>query len=103
MSMCIAFDPAMLAAMPVAFAGTIDSVTDTSAVVAVDRWYVGGDAELVEVILPGDFVALDTGLGDFEVGQRYLITATDGLVNGCGFSGLATPELEAAFAEAFPS
>ncbi len=37
----------------------------------------------------------------FRVGERYLVTATDGTVNGCGFSGPATPELERAFEEAF--
>ena len=39
---------------------------------------------------------------DFGQGQRYLLTATGGVVNGCGFSGPATPELERAFDEAFP-
>jgi hypothetical protein len=34
-------------------------------------------------------------------GQRYLLTATDGTVNGCGFIGPASPELEHAFAQAF--
>lgn len=30
------------------------------------------------------------------------LASTGGVVNGCGFSGEATPELEAAYAEAFP-
>ena len=38
---------------------------------------------------------------DFRTGERYLLSATDGTVLGCGLSGLATPDLERAFAEAF--
>jgi hypothetical protein len=38
---------------------------------------------------------------DFEVGQQYLITAAEGTVNFCGYSGPATPELTAAFDQAF--
>jgi hypothetical protein len=30
-----------------------------------------------------------------------LITATDGVVNGCGYSGLASADYEAAFEQAF--
>jgi len=38
---------------------------------------------------------------EFQVGQQYLITAAEGNVNFCGYSGLATPELTAAFEAAF--
>jgi hypothetical protein len=38
----------------------------------------------------------------FVAGQRYLVTATNETVNGCGFSGPATAELDAAYSEAFP-
>jgi len=36
------------------------------------------------------------------VGQKYLITAAEGNVNFCGYSGPATPELTAAFDAALP-
>jgi hypothetical protein len=66
----------------------------------VDRWYRGGDADLVTIgIQDSSTVALD-GV-DFQEGERYLVTATNGVINGCGFSGPATPELEQAFEEAF--
>jgi hypothetical protein len=45
-------------------------------------------------------VALD-GV-DFQQGKRYFVTAAQGTVNGCGYSGPASAELEQAFAEAFP-
>jgi hypothetical protein len=44
-------------------------------------------------------VALD-GVS-FEQGKRYLVAATEGTVNGCGFSGPATPELQKSYDEAF--
>jgi hypothetical protein len=37
----------------------------------------------------------------FEVGGQYLVTAYDGNVNYCGFTGESTPELKDAFEEAF--
>jgi hypothetical protein len=37
----------------------------------------------------------------FEAGGQYLITAYDGNVNYCGFSGPSTPELRSAYEEAF--
>ena len=102
---CMMFDVAILADMPVAFAGTVTERTDTSATVKVDRWYkapVGTETDLITFALPdGDFALLEGGV-DLAAGQSYLITATDGNVNSCGYSGPATPELEAAFNEAFP-
>ena len=98
---CIAFDVAILRGMPVALAGTVTEVTDRAATLDVDRWYVGGSGDRVTIRVPDaqPTVALD-GV-DLVAGERYLITATEGTVNGCGFSGPATPELESAFADAF--
>lgn len=49
---------------------------------------------------PSGLEALIDGF-EFEVGKQYLITAADGNVNYCGYSGIATPELTAAFSDAF--
>ena len=101
MSSCVMFDVDFLKDMPVAFAGTATAVSDGSVTLTVDHWYRGGDAGVVTVTTPsGDTVALD-GAVAFEQGGHYLVTATDGVVNGCGFSGPATAELESAFEEAF--
>ncbi|HUO45940.1 MAG TPA: hypothetical protein VM470_03800 [Acidimicrobiia bacterium] len=97
---CLPFDVDSLADMSPAFGGTVVELTDSVATLEVDRWYTGGEAELVEIEYTPGFEAL-IGTPAMEVGQRYLITATDGVVNGCGFSGVATPEYEAAFAQAF--
>ena len=97
---CLPFEVGTLAGMSPAFAGAVVEVTDSVATLQVDRWFTGGDAEVVQIEYTPGYEAL-IGTPSFEVGQRYLITATDGVVNGCGYSGLATPEYEAAFAEAF--
>lgn len=102
MAMCMVFDPAMLAELDPAFGGTVVALTDSVATIEVDRWFSDGDAEIVEIEYTPGFEAL-IGTPSLEVGQRYLITATDGVVNGCGYSGLATPDLEGAFEAAFNS
>jgi hypothetical protein len=99
-AMCLVFDPATLAEMSPAFAGTVVELTDSVATLEVDRWFTGGDADTVEINYTPGFEAL-IGTPTLELGQRYLITATDGVVNGCGYSGLATPDYEAAFEQAF--
>lgn len=103
MTSCIAFDVTFLADMPVAFAGTVTAVTDTTVTVDVDRWYrsTDGSADLVDLTMPAATTSASLDGVDFVVGQRYLVTAAEGNVNGCGFSGPATPELEAAFEQAF--
>jgi hypothetical protein len=99
-AICMPFEVSTLGGMTPAFGGTVVELTDSVATIEVDRWFTGGDAEIVEIQYTPGFEAL-IGTPTLEVGQRYLITATDGVVNGCGYSGLATPEYEAAFEEAF--
>jgi hypothetical protein len=98
---CLALDVAILADMSPAFAATATSVDGETVTLDVDQWYAGGDAESVVLQAPAGMQALIDGF-DFEVGEQYLITATDGSVNYCGYSGLATPELTAAYDSAFP-
>jgi hypothetical protein len=100
-SSCIMFDVAILSDMSPAFAGTATSVDGETVTLSVDRWYAGGDAASVVLSGAAGSPALIDGF-QFEVGRQYLITAADGNVNFCGYSGLATPELTAAFEAAFP-
>ncbi|MGQ0463905.1 MAG: hypothetical protein ACT4QG_01170 [Sporichthyaceae bacterium] len=99
--LCLALDATELRKYTVAFAGTATTVGKDSVSLAVDRWYSGGDAERVTVSVPPDGSELSPWF-EFVVGQRYLISADQGAVNGCGFSGPATPELTKTFDEAFP-
>ena len=101
---CIQFSEEVLADMPVAFAGTVRTVGDDEVVLDVDRWFTGGDADRVRLDVPGgigpEAAALWYGV-DFQQGERYLVTATNGNVNSCGYTGPATPDLESAFERAF--
>jgi hypothetical protein len=100
MGMCVPFSVDVLADMSPAFAGTAVDVSGNRVVLDVERWYTGGDAAQVVLNAPPSGVLLG-GQIDFREGERYLITAAEGTVNVCGFSGEATPELEAAFEQAF--
>jgi hypothetical protein len=98
---CVMFDVHFLAEMPVAFAGTVTTLDEQQVTLDVDRWYRGGDADLVTVaVADGQTSAALDGV-DLREGERYLVSATDGTVNGCGFSGPAEPQLEQAFEQAF--
>lgn len=101
MASCLPLQADILADMSPAFAATTKSVEGETVTLEVDRWYAGGDADTVVLHAESGMESLIAGF-DFEVGQQYLITASQGNVNFCGASGLATPELTALFAEAFP-
>ena len=97
---CLVFDVAVLGQAPIAFGGTVTGIENGVVRLRVDRWYRGGTATTVELVAPApDSVALD-GLA-FEEGGRYLVSATGDKANGCGLSGPATPDLRAAFDQAF--
>lgn len=101
MASCLPLQADILADMSPAFAATTKSVEGETITLEVDRWYAGGDADTVVLHAESGMESLIAGF-DFEEGQQYLITASEGNVNFCGYSGLATPELTAVFAEAFP-
>jgi hypothetical protein len=102
MSSCIQFDVAFLRDMQVAFSGTATEVGGDTVTLEVDRWYKGGDADVVQL---ANFDPTNTSLDGFtfEQGDRYLISASDGTVSFCGFSGPWSEELAGAFDEAFGS
>ena len=97
---CIALSPEILRDVPLAFAGTVTAVEGEHATLAVDEWFVGGDASTVSLFAPAGFEALIGGI-DFEEGKSYLVSAYEGVVNYCGFSGESNPELKALYDEAF--
>jgi hypothetical protein len=98
---CLAFSTEILAGMPLAFSGTAVEVGDGSVMIEVDHWYRGGNDDQVRLdASSGDTVSLD-GAVTFETGHRYLVTATGGVVNSCGFTSAWTDKMAAAFDEAF--
>lgn len=98
---CIMFDVAILRDMPVALAGTVVAQDADSVTLRVDRWYKGGSADQVRIATPAGATSVALDGVEFEQGKRYLLTATNGTVNVCGYSGPATPELEKSYTEAF--
>jgi hypothetical protein len=101
---CIQFSIAFLREMSTAFSGTVTKIDQGTVTLVVDHWYRGGTAEVVTLtrLSSGANVAVSIDGVSFAKGKRYLVTATNGTVNSCGFTGVATPELEKVFAEAFP-
>ena len=97
---CLPFDTAILAGMPMAFEGTVTAVDGEQVTLTVDRWFRGGDAATVELHAPAGMQALIGGI-DFVGGEQYLVSATEGNVNYCGYTDASTPELRAAFEQAF--
>ena len=101
MASCLPLTTEYLAEMSPAFAGTVTDVGADTVTMQVDRWYAGsGPDEVALEIPPGAHAAL-IGEIDFREGGSYLITAVDGTVNLCGYSGEATAELQALFDATF--
>jgi hypothetical protein len=100
-SSCIRFDVKFLHDMPVALAGTVTSVTAEAVTLEVDLLYKGGTSDRVTISVPDANTSISLDGVHFVDGKRYLLTATNGTVNGCGFSGPVTPELERAYSQAF--
>jgi hypothetical protein len=101
MASCIQLSADILVDVPVAFEGTVTAVDGDVVTLEVDRWFTDGDATTVLVTAPAGLEALIGGI-QFDQGATYLVSATDGVVNYCGYSGPSTPELRAIFEEAFP-
>lgn len=101
MQMCMQITPELIADAQVAFKATVDAVDADIVTMTIDQWYQGGDAQVVTLTAPQGMEALIGGLA-FSPGTQYLVTATDGVVNYCGMTGEATPELQSLFDQAFP-
>lgn len=97
---CLQFSVEQLAMAEVAFEGTAVSVDGTSVELEVDRWFKGGEAGKVLLEAPTGLELLIDGIA-FEVGASYLISASNGAVDYCGYSGGANDQLRSAFQAAF--
>ncbi len=85
-------------------AATAIEVDGERVVLEVTDWFAGTDdqtaAQTVELTAPAGLEALTGGIA-FEVGEPYLVSATDGVVDYCGLSGPATTELQSLSDDAF--
>ncbi len=93
--------PELLGNADVAFDGTVVEVTAKAARLTAAQFYAGDPVDEVRVETPPAALASTLGAVDFEEGQRYLVSAVDGQVTVCGFSGPYSAELEQLYRDAF--
>jgi hypothetical protein len=98
---CMVVSPEVLANQQVAFAGTVVAITEGLVTLDVTSWYRGGDADQVTVKAPPENLEALVSAADFQVGQRYLVSASDGFVSVCGLSAAYSDELAAMYSQAF--
>ncbi len=98
---CMVVSPEVLANQEVAFDGTVAAITDGLVTLDVTKWYRGGDADQVTVQAPPEDLEALLSAADFQVGNRYLVSASDGFVSVCGFSAAYSDELATMYAQAF--
>ena len=65
------------------------------------RFYAGSPTDVVKVSAPPADLRALIGATEFEKGGRYLVSATDGTVTVCGFSGPWSADLAALYDRAF--
>lgn len=99
---CMVPNAEILSQAGIAFSGTVQEVGDDVVVLAPDRFYTGEPTALVEVRSDPAMLQALIGAVDFKEGQRYLVSATDGRVTVCGFSGPYAEDLAALYTAAFP-
>jgi hypothetical protein len=99
---CVAQPTAeMLAQYDQAFAGTVTTIEDDTVTLQTTDVYNGQVGETVQVTAqPAGFDKLINQV-QFQVGGTYLVSAYQGSVSMCGFSGPATAELRSLFQKAF--
>jgi hypothetical protein len=98
---CIRFTIGILRDKQVAFDGTAIEVTDNDVLLTVNHWYKGGNADEVRLENnPSPGIALEGGV-EFKTGHRYLVTATNGTVNICGYTAEWSADLANSFRQAF--
>jgi hypothetical protein len=100
---CMVPDARTLGRQELAFDGTVRSISGRVVTLVPSRFYTGAETDLVEVEAPpADLQAL-VGAVDLRRGGRYLVSATDGRLTVCGFSGPYSADLAALYEEAFPA
>lgn len=97
---CIRFDVELLKAEPVAFAGTVTAIAPGSVTLDVTKWFKGGTADQVTVTTQDNQTVSLDGV-DFVQGKDFLVSAYDGTVVACGYSGPDDATLRQAYEQAF--
>jgi hypothetical protein len=98
---CMVPNAEVLAQQSLAFDGTVTALADGVVTLTPSTWYAGGPTDVVAVEAPPAELQDLLQAVDFEVGGRYLVSASDGRVTVCGFSAPYSPELAALYDQAF--
>ncbi len=103
--MCIQYTDEMLADQEVAFDGTLVSASPdgSEAVFEVHRWFKGGEGDQVTLSAEGLLVDESMALlgASLDVGERYLVSGSDGYVWACGYTLTYDSALAEQWAELF--
>jgi len=92
---------AMLAQFDQAFEGTVTSIDGDTITLEATDVYNGEVSQTVQVTAPPSGISELLDQTQFAVGGTYLVSAYDGAVSMCGFSGPATGDLQSLYKEAF--
>ena len=86
----------------VAFDGTVESIEGDQVTLVPTEWYAGEPTDRVTVQAPSDAMQTLLVAVEFEEGERYLVTSSDGeRLMVCGFSAPYSAGLASMYAEAF--
>jgi hypothetical protein len=98
---CMVPNAAILRDQTIAFDGTVTALAGDLVTLTPTTWYAGDPTDLVEVQAPDAEMRTLLSAVEFEDGERYLVSATDGRITLCGFSAPYSDQLAAVYAEAF--
>jgi hypothetical protein len=82
---CLVYDPANVPTFDIAFDGTVTGIDGDQVTFTVNTAWKGVDGT-VTLTAPEENVALTGPLPDFQVGGRYLVTASGTTINACGYT-----------------
>lgn len=91
-----------IANQEVAFEGTVDDIAIGVVTLTPTHWYHGPETGMVLIESPAARLADLIGAARFEVGQSFLVSATNRQVTVCGLTAPYSTDLAALYAEAFP-
>jgi hypothetical protein len=98
---CAAPTAEFLAAQQQAFAGTVTAIDGEKVTLQTTDVYTGEVGQTVVVDAPAAAMQSLIQSTQFEVGGSYLVSATDGQVAVCGFTGRADGALQGLYDQAF--
>lgn len=98
---CMVPNARVLSTQGVAVDATVASISDGVVTLVPTHFYAGDPTDVVKVEAPSADLQALIGATEFEQGGRYLVSATDGTVTVCGFSGPWSRDLAALYQQAF--